>query len=244
MEEALANSRLCAIVGEAGTGKTTLLQWMAVNSAANTFGQRMNSWQNTIPFVIELRQHPDGPPPIDDFVKLVVPEIADRMPKLWTSNVLKSGRGLLLVDGLDEVPVKKREGVLNWLERLIETHPLKVVFTTRPGAREWRELVDYLDFRYYGLAPMTTDHIQLFIEHWHKAVLGEQELESRDKIKLLAEKLFFKIQNSTPLMRLSTNPLLCAMLCALHYERQMQLPADRSALCMRHVVQCCSNGVT
>lgn len=236
VQEALSNSWQTAIIGEAGTGKTTLLYWLAVNSAANTFEGSLNRWRNTVPFIIELRRYSEELPSPENFLDKVAFEIADRMPKGWVHYILKSGRAVLLIDGLDEVPEAQRESVYEWLTNLCESFErVRIVFTSRPASYEWGQLTD-LAFKEYELAPMQTHQIECFINYWHQAVLGDEDLRDRGKVESISKKLLYKIQNSLPLTRLATNPLLCAMLCALHYERNMQLPADRSEL----YEACCS----
>jgi hypothetical protein len=233
---ALAKSKRSAIIGEAGSGKTTLLQWLAVKSATNSFETEMVEWADSVPFFIELRRYLDSPPSPEHFLEKVVPEIADRMPKNWVHDLLKSGRATLLVDGLDEVSPQKRREVLKWLEDLIETFQnVRVVFTSRPAAYSDRWL-EFLDFCEFELAPMEMREIEMFLDFWHKAVLKDQGLESDENIRIVVEKLSLRIKNNVPLLRLASNPLLCAMICALHYDRHMQLPADRNAL----YESCCS----
>ena len=52
----LASSRRILIRGLAGSGKTTLPQWIAVNSASRSFEGHLSDWNDTIPFYIRLRQ--------------------------------------------------------------------------------------------------------------------------------------------------------------------------------------------
>ena len=230
VQEALSNSWQTAIIGEAGTGKTTLLYWLAVNSAANTFEESMHRWRNTVPFIIELRRYGEKLPAPEKFLDKVAFDIADRMPKGWVHHILESGRAVLLIDGLDEVPEAQREGVYKWLTHLCGSFKrVRIVFTSRPASYEWGEL-DELSFKEYEFAPMQSHQIECFINYWHQAVLGGDELNDKGKVESVSKKLLYKIRNSLPLTRLATNPLLCAMLCALHYERNMQLPADRSEL--------------
>ena len=236
VQEALSDSWRTAIIGEAGTGKTTLLHWLAVNSAANTFKENMSRWRSTVPFVIELRRYGDELPSPEKFLEKVAFEIADRMPKDWVHHTLKSGRAVLLIDGLDEVHASQRENVYDWLEQLCESFKkAHIVFTSRPPSYDWGAL-EHLEFKEYELAPMQSRQIECFINYWHKAVLGDEESNAKEEIETVSKKILFKIRNSLPLTRLATNPLLCAMLCALHYERHMQLPSDRSEL----YEACCS----
>lgn len=236
VQEALSDSWQTAIIGEAGTGKTTLLYWLAVNSAAATFTGSMNRWNNTVPFIIELRRYSEGLPAPENFLNKVAFDIADRMPQGWVHYILQSGRAVLLIDGLDEVPETQRETVYEWLENLYQSFErVRIVFTSRPASYKWGELAK-LDFKEYELAPMQPHQIECFINYWHQAVLGDENLSDKEKVDNIPKKLLYKIRNNPPLTRLSTNPLLCAMLCALHYDRNMQLPADRGEL----YEACCS----
>lgn len=236
VENALLDTPYAVIVGEAGTGKTTLLQWLAVNSATRNLQEYIYNYKDTIPFVIELRRYINCELSLEFFIKQVIPDIYSKIPEVWVKNMLESGNVLLLVDGLDEIPSSKRSKVINWLEDLMESYKLHIIVTSRPGAKEWSDLVEDLDFKYLSLAPMSIERIGMFINHWHKSVIDENDTDDGESAETLANKLYYKIQNSMPILKLAANPLLCAMLCALHYDRNMQLPSDRSDL----YEACCS----
>lgn len=225
-----------AIIGDAGTGKTTLLYWLAINSAGNLFEKSLSEWRNTVPFIIELRRYGKDLPGPQHFIDKIAFEIADRMPKDWVQHTLESGRAILLIDGLDEVPKSNREGVYDWLDAICNQYEkTRIVFTSRPASYEYGRL-SRLGFKEFELAPMQADQIDIFIAHWHNAVLCAESTEDPGDVKSIYKKLIYKVHNSLPLYKLASNPLLCAMLCALHYERNMQLPADRSDL----YEACCS----
>lgn len=234
VEKGLMNTPYGCIIGEAGTGKTTLLQWLAVNSATKNLQEYIPDLKDTLPVIIELRRYTEGEPSIDYFIKQLIPDIYSGIPKKWIIQMLESGKVLLLVDGLDEIPSQKRNKIIDWLEDLIEDYKLHIIITSRPGAKEWKDVVNSLQFKPLYLASMSMEHIKMFINHWHMAVI--QDNDENENYKTLASKLYFKIQNNIPILKLASNPLLCAMLCALHYERKMQLPSDRSEL----YEACCS----
>lgn len=109
VDEALARSRRLLLLGVPGSGKTTLLQWIAVNAATNSFPEQLKAWNGRIPFLIRLREFAkaDLPAP-HDFIKSFAPVIEGEMPTGWVSNLLRSGRAVVLVDGVDEVPQTSR----------------------------------------------------------------------------------------------------------------------------------------
>lgn len=239
---ALASSRRLLIRGAAGSGKTTLLQCVAVKAATRSFDTSfsggLTDWNSKIPFYIRLRQciHPRLPRP-EDFPGLVAPAIAGMMPNRWVHDVLKEGRALVLVDGVDEVPASQRENVYIWLRDLVKSYQkVHFIVTSRPHAIE----DDWLDHERFGdaeLQPMGLKDIYSFIDHWHDAVREELHTnEDKEELSPLAEHLKEQVKRVRPIRNLATNPLLCAMLCALNRERRQQLPVNRLEL----YKACCS----
>jgi len=232
VDEALAGSRCLIIRGLAGSGKTTLLKWLAVRSAAQSFEDQLSQWNDTIPIFIRLRQCVEsGLPAPEDFPSLVVPAIAGTMPTGWVHDQLKSGRAIVLVDGIDEVPQLQRSDVRIWLKELAETYDrARFIVTSRPHAVEegWMESEGFDDAE---LQPMELPDIYAFIEHWHDAVREElQDEEEKTELSELANNLKDAVRSNRPIRSLATSPMLCAMLCALHRDRRQQLPSDRIEL--------------
>lgn len=232
VEVALARSNRLLIRGMAGSGKTTLLQWIAVMSASRSFETDLSGWNSKVPFYIRLRHCiKSGLPAPENFPQLTAFAIADTMPKGWVHSKLKSGHAVVLIDGLDEVPTSRREEVYLWLKELIESFPKNYfIMTSRPHAIEdgWIERENFTDAE---LQPMGMSDIYTFIDHWHKAVLEEiQDETEKAELPILAKHLKEILEDVRSIRNLATNPLLCAMLCALNRDRRKQLPADRIEL--------------
>lgn len=214
------------ITGEAGSGKSTLIKWLAVKSALKELEMELRDWGTTIPILIQLRNFPKGIPSIKKVIEEIAESIAMEVPKGWIEKIIKSGKVLLLVDGLDEVENTKRIEVYKWLEGLIYRYNMKIILTTRPGVEECNDYIYDFEFKPYSISSMTFKSISKFIEHWHRAVLGEK----CDKIKELSSVLFSKIKNNSSVYKLASNPLMCALICALHHDRNMMLPVNRTSL--------------
>jgi NACHT domain/Leucine Rich repeats (2 copies) len=89
VDAALAHSHRLLIRGDAGSGKTTFLQWIAVKAATRSFDKQLASWNNKLPFYIRLRQCiQSGLPRPEDFPRLVAPAIAGTMPEQWVHTML------------------------------------------------------------------------------------------------------------------------------------------------------------
>jgi len=104
VEEALAMQNRVLLVGEAGCGKTTLLHWLAVRSARQDFPRPLADWNRTVPFYVPLRRYVEGDLPTpEQFLDAVGRHIAQEMPPGWVHGLLREGRALVLVDGVDEL---------------------------------------------------------------------------------------------------------------------------------------------
>ncbi|MGI5165509.1 NACHT domain-containing protein [Spirillospora sp. CA-253888] len=229
VEQALAASRALFLRGEAGSGKTTLLRWLAVRSARRDFPEALAAWNDTVPFLIPLRRYVGRSLPApENFLDQVGRHIADEMPKGWVHGLLRSGRALLLIDGIDELPKAERGPAREWLRELTRTYPeAHYIVTSRPGAAGARWL-DREGFEAADLRPMTWPDVQAFIRHWHAALRSGPT--SPEQVDGCESGLLEKIRSRGHLRALSTNPLLCALICALHLDRRMQLPRDRMEL--------------
>ncbi len=127
VDTALASSHRLLIRGLAGSGKTTLLQWVAVKAATKSFDGPLSKWNGILPFYIRLRQYAQLKlPKPEAFVDFAASNIAGTMPSKWVHNALKSGRAVLLIDGLDEVSSSQREEVhtctINGTSRYLHLH--------------------------------------------------------------------------------------------------------------------------
>ena len=103
-ESVLGRARRVLVIGQAGSGKTTLLQWLAVRSALSDFGGSLGGWNDTVPFFIPLRRYVNRSlPSPEEFPLTVGRNLAHEMPSGWVHGLLRAGRALILVDGVDEM---------------------------------------------------------------------------------------------------------------------------------------------
>ncbi|WRZ20758.1 NACHT domain-containing protein [Streptomyces sp. NBC_00243] len=223
-EEALIEEDLVLLRGVAGSGKTTLVQWLAVTAADGEWGDR-------IPFVLPLRtliRRPDGLPSPDSFLSTVSVPFHKTQPEGWADRVLDAGRGLLLVDGIDEIPERYRERTRRWVRELLAVYPgNQWLVTSRPSAvRE-----DWLTpdgFSELVLSPMSRSDVAAFICRWHTAARGDAV--DTERLDGYERSLLEAVQTKPDLGRLATNPLMCGLICALHRDRRGYLPHGRQEL--------------
>ena len=207
--------------GQAGLGKTTFLSWLATQIATSGFEEPLSELNQKVPFYVRLRDFVDEAlPRPEQFPTLIAPEIAEEMPRHWTHEQLRSGRGLILVDGLDELPEKKRDDVRNWLDSLSTSFPDSTyIVTSRPTALEEGWLSGE-GFTTVDLKPLDEEGIDACIRKWHVAlaeVLGDEA--DRDLINEKRNALLEQVFSSSSLSDLSSRPLLCAAICALNWDK-------------------------
>ncbi|MET9773332.1 NACHT domain-containing protein [Streptomyces sp. NPDC006367] len=210
-EDALTAHDRVLLRGDAGSGKTTLVQWLAVTAARD--GDR-------IPYVLPLRTlvRAGALPSPAAFLTAVGCPLTP--PDGWAERVLATGRGLLLVDGLDEIPAADRHRTRDWLLALVRAFPgNRWLLTSRPTAvrPDWLAAEG---FRELALTPMRPADVATFVRRWHTAAQAP-EYEA---------KLLDALRTKRDLARLATNPLMCGLICALHRERRGYLPTGRKEL--------------
>ncbi|WP_327190773.1 NACHT domain-containing protein [Streptomyces xinghaiensis] len=233
VEEALSGCTRAMLRGMAGSGKTTLLQWMAVSAAQQVFPDGLSGLRGRVPFMLPLRalvQQPGLPRP-EQFLGAVGSILHGLQPEHWVDRVLASGRGIVLIDGVDEVSESERPGVRRWLQDLVDLYPRTFfLVTSRPSAVDTHWLAE-LDFAEFNLLPMTRHDVDRFVDRWHEAVLTTlDEPEERQAVERCRDALSTTLRQKYDLYRLATNPLMCALVCALHRDRLTHLPERRMEL--------------
>ncbi|MEV5611607.1 NACHT domain-containing protein [Streptomyces sp. NPDC052225] len=207
-EDVLVRHARVLLRGAAGSGKSTLIQWLALTT------------QDRLPYVLPLRTliRAARLPAPGEF--LTATDCPHTPPDGWAERVLADGRALVLVDGLDEVPAADRARVRDWLLALVRGYPgNRWLLTARPTAvrPDWLAADGFADL---ALAPMDRPRVTSFVRCWHAAADAPEH----------EEPLLDALRTKPDLARLATNPLMCGLICALHRARRGYLPPRRKAL--------------
>ncbi|RSS78379.1 NACHT domain-containing NTPase [Streptomyces sp. WAC06614] len=231
-DQVLARNCRVLLRGEAGSGKSTLVQWLAVSAADQDPPPAMAHLRDRIPFVLPLRtvtRNGDRLPAPKDFLAAVDCPLAGSQPTGWEQRVLAAGRGLVLVDGIDEVPERERERTRRWLRDLMDTYggDNRWLVTSRPSAVGERWLAED-GFGELTLSAMGTAEVATFVRRWHAA--ARPDAEDPAELDAYEEQLLAAVRTKPDLGRLATNPLMCGLICALHRDRRGYLPHGRKDL--------------
>lgn len=236
----LRQRRRTLLRGQAGAGKTTLVWWLAAHAANGTLNKNLTELNGLVPFVVPMREvyARGGRFPAVSELLAAGRVISDDAPDGWAGRVLEAGRGLLLVDGLDEVPPQEREKARRWLSALLDRYPeTRCLATVRPDAVE-KGWLGAEGFTELTLLPMSDEDIQAFVTAWHDAARLESEHlygtrrcgDEKELLTSLEQDLAHQLQQNPALRDLARTPLLCAVICALHRRRRGLLPTTRWSL--------------
>jgi hypothetical protein len=222
-----------AVVGAAGSGKTTLLRHTA-RRICHTGEKR----RHAVPIFLFLRDHAAeilATPEVTlaDLQRGTLGRYRKDEPQGWFEQKLRDGSCVILLDGLDEVPIPDdRRSVSDWVERQIGQYPRNdYVITSRPHGYRAAAITGATVFQ---VRRFTDEQVTRFVRGWYRSIEQQQstgvdtgELESR--AVSAADDLLDRLRNSAVLRELTVNPLLLTMITNVHHYRSA-LPGSRAEL--------------
>ena len=201
------------ILGKPGAGKTTFLKHVAL------WG--VSGYLDRVPVFVGLKQLADSGLSVFDYVvqEFKVCDFPDA--KKYLEQMLKSGRAILLFDGLDEVSVADdlRPKLIRDVEMFTwQYNKCQCLITCREAASTFT----FRGYTYVEIADFTQDEIRSFARTWFGA--GR---EPTDRAELFLSEL--EKPDSEGLQELSRVPLLLALIC-LAFDQNLKVSQRRVEL--------------
>lgn len=218
-------NKYIVILGDPGSGKSTLLKYLALNWARSPLN---NSFSLPIPVLIELRTYMRRREDKEchNFLEFFhkCSGAISHLNQHQLHEQLKSGKALVMFDGLDEVfDPAQREDVITDIHRFTnEYRDVQVIVTSRVIGYKPQRLRD-AEFHHFILQDLEAEKIQDFIYRWHELTF----IDTADKVRK-RERLQIGIDTSQSIAELAGNPLLLTMMAILN--RNQELPRDRAEL--------------
>ena len=155
-------------------------------------------------------------------------------PLHWFADNLKSGRCLVMLDGLDEVAdEKQRKDVSKWVDRQIIKYPkARFIMTSRPfgyHSAPLEEVQTVLEVQPFSLGEMSQ-----FLHNWYLQTETKKQGGKVDRgvvqdAKRSADDLISRIKSRPAIASMALNPLLLTMIATVHDNRGA-LPGRRVEL--------------
>lgn len=207
-----AKSNYITIIGDAGSGKSTLVKHLFLNSVLEKTG---------IPILIELRYLNDYKNSFEDYIyeKIFENKLSQNADIL--ERLLNSGKFVFFLDGFDELNSDIKPSIITSLNSFINSYDLnKFILTTRPYS-DIEHLPLFHNYFVLGL-DKEKGEIEGFI---HKQLQNETELA----LKIVQS---VKINKSEYIESFLTNPLLLS-LYILTFQSDSSVPSEKSVFYRR-----------
>ena len=223
------DSKKLVLLGAPGSGKTTLMSYLAVVLARGRSEELgLSASTNWLPILIRIRdlaKHPEMS--ILQYAKHFAEQdmCCDLLPGCFFESWLQDGRGVILLDGLDEIAEEgKRQEIIRKIENFLgQFKQNRAIVTSRPAGYR-RDSFRTDEYPHYLLQPFDDAKIEQFITNWYDSrILDRQEATRRRESlqKALAENDRIKL--------LARNPLLLTIIALIH-RYQARLPRERYKL--------------
>ncbi len=257
--ESLESESRLVLLGDPGSGKSTFVHFVALCQAGDVLGlpnanrqvlteplpgrEERQPWTHSglVPVRVILRDFAaeglpaEGEPATADHLWRFIARTLQKATLKGYASLLQKrllGRGgLILLDGLDEVPKaqRRREQIRQAIEEFAATYGnCRFLVTSRTFAyrnQDWQ----LAGFQEAELAPFGDEQISRFIDRWYAHMASLGRVEARDA-KGKAALLQGAIERSDRLRDLAKRPLLLTLMASLHAWRGGSLPERREEL--------------
>ena len=214
IKELFGSKKFITVIGDAGSGKTTLIKHLQLNSIFENF---------KIPIFIELRYLNDSKISIEDDIKEKVFENKLAINDKILTRLLEKGKFLFCLDGYDEINSEIRNKVVMSLNSFINKYNTNhYILTSRPYSN-----IEMLPLFYnYEIEPFSQTDVEEFIKkQMLNKSIEDKKFKEREELtnKMLKT---VKAQTNQYIFDYLTNPLLLTLFI-LKFQKNAAIPTKR-----------------
>ncbi|MBR8830083.1 MAG: hypothetical protein N5P05_003257 [Chroococcopsis gigantea SAG 12.99] len=218
--QAVENYSKLRVLGKPGSGKTTFLQYLTIECNRGNFAA------DRVPVFITLRDFADESRKIDNFsfLNYIRSEfLTSGISAPETLEILlREGRILLLMDGLDEILDRDIRAVLTEIRRFSENYQKNFFVTTCRTSGKSFNLKGFTDVE---IAPFTPEQMIAFSLKWFVSLTRSNKRDGLEKANQFIEKL--NLPENLSFRQLSVTPLFLHLSCWL-FDRHDKFPFKKS----------------
>jgi energy-coupling factor transporter ATP-binding protein EcfA2 len=228
VSEILGEHSCVLIIGTPGSGKSTLVAYLASRLATGQLSEELGWRDQPLPLVLTVRA-------LQSYA-LTERSIAQHLKcdVELVGGALKQQNAFLLVDGMDEAPEENRTKLIESLHRFVHRYPrIRIVATSRPAGSPGEVEQRLTEFKPFQLADLARQEVDEFIDKWCLAAeqsIRKDLVEAKKEAKNAANDLKRRLSESYSVQRIATNPLLVAILCVVHRFLGRTIPEHRVTL--------------
>jgi predicted NACHT family NTPase len=219
--EAISRYSKLMLLGKPGSGKTSFLQYLAIQCNNSDF------LAHRIPIFICLKEfaedsNDDGEFNLFNYISQEF--ISCGIASTNTEKILNQGKGLILLDGLDEVPNYNREIVTREIRRFFQTYyQNQFVITCRLAEYKYR----FQGFTEVEVADFHHKQIKTFAKKWFVAVQDKSKEDGEATGNLFINQL--NLSENQQIRELAVTPIFLHFIC-LVFHYQGEFPSNRVKL--------------
>ncbi|KAM3101587.1 NACHT domain-containing protein [Phormidesmis sp. 146-12] len=201
------------VLGSPGIGKSTFLRKVGLEALKWETGRFRHE---LLPVFVELKRFDATQTHIEKFIAEEFETCGFPNAEVFTQNLLKAGKLLILLDGLDEVPTDQVDRAIEQIQRLVDRYDKNhFIASCRIAAYKG----GFPRFKDVTMANFSDSQMETFVRQWFR-----REPKIADHCWGLLSSEDYKATKE-----LGQTPLLLTLLCAVYNESQ-SLPKQRASL--------------
>lgn len=224
--KAIENYNRLVILGDPGSGKSTVLKHLAYMLCRNRPTNKQ--CDKLVPIYIKASEFAkasyESGTNLSDYI---IDGYNQKYSKLFVDS-LENGSLILLLDGLDEVSVtNQRHYVVEQVNSFVAQYPdIKTIISSRIVGYNETRLGG--SFSHFEVNKFDRHQISDFIKNWYRSisVCSDNDFESAT---YQAEELLSSIRKNKSVYQLASNPLLLTIIALIYYQGS-SLPEKRASL--------------
>jgi 3',5'-cyclic AMP phosphodiesterase CpdA len=229
----LRAGRSAVVLGDPGTGKSTLLAYLALLFAGGASLDGFSAPPSTVPLFVSLRDFVRVQKTQPDLSFLAYLEARARSDlglsqahRAFFESALRMGEAVVLFDGLDEVGGEAARHRIS--------AAIRAFHAEFPGCPFWvtSRIYGYASvrlpgasFAHYRVARLDDEQVNGFIARWYAIQIPDNPREQGERARSFCE----AVHRTPSVRRLAHNPLLLMLMAFIHHGLR-KLPQDRGEL--------------